>query len=264
MILLTSQVATARLKQWVRGHGQLLGSVTGTTSDAVVLTLDDGPDEIETPKMLAVLASHNASATFFVLVGRARRHPALLRAIRDGGHEIALHGPDHRSLTTFGFTAALRRTRSAKAELESLSGMTIRWFRPPYGSQTPTTWLAVRASGLVPVLWDSTTWDWKDVTPDQRMAKALAGARPGAVLLAHDGIAGADDGVAAGPPPLLERARLLDTVLDEHMRRGLRGRSLGAALEQGTAVRTAQFTGIRRTKQADALTGDKMGPRDEI
>ncbi|WP_256793613.1 polysaccharide deacetylase family protein [Terrabacter sp. Ter38] len=261
MNVTTKRGPAAAARRWVRGQGWMLGSVTGTTGASVVITLDDGPDEVETPKVLEVLARHEATATFFVLVGRARRHPHLLTRIRDAGHEIALHGPDHRPLTTFGFTEARRRTRAARAELEQLAGVPVRWFRPPYGSQTPVTWAATRSAGLVPVLWDSTTWDWKNVTQSERLDKAIEGARPGALLLAHDGIAGADDGVTDAPPPLLERAALLDQVLDEHRRRGLRGRSLGSALQDGALVRSIVFTGIRQNGQVEQMASDMIGKR---
>lgn len=232
------------MKRWVRRQGWLLGSVTSTTSDGIVITLDDGPDPDQTPKVLEALANSGATATFFLLLGRARRHPGIVRSVLAGGHEIALHGPDHRDLTLFGPRQAWLRTRAARIELEALAECRIRWFRPPYGRQTPATWAAIRASGLEPVLWDSTTWDWKEVNPEQRRAKALEGARPGAILLAHDGIAGAADGASDRPPVLVERAELLAEVLAEHAARGLRGHSLSAALENGKVVRTLQITSL--------------------
>ena len=39
-------------------------------------------------------------ATFFVLVTRAVRSPELVRDVLEAGHEIGLHGRDHRRLTT--------------------------------------------------------------------------------------------------------------------------------------------------------------------
>lgn len=236
------------LKQWVRRQGWLLGSVTSTTSKGVVITLDDGPDPDQTPKVLEALAESNATATFFVLLSRARRHPQIVRSILANGHEVALHGPDHRDLTEFGPLQVWLRTRAARFELEAIAECRVRWFRPPYGRQTPATWAAIRAAGLEPVLWDSTTWDWKEVEPEQRYAKALEGARPGALLLAHDGIAGAGDGVPDGPPALVERAELLAGVLAEYSALGLRGYSLRAALESGRVVRTVQFTSLTRTR----------------
>lgn len=256
------------VKQSLRSHdglGRVLGSVTATTSDAVVVTLDDGPDPVETPKVLAALQAQGATATFFVLLGRARRHPELVREILAAGHEIALHGPDHRALTDFGLLAARRRLRASRRELEALAGTSVRWYRPPYGRQTPTTWLATRTAGLVPVLWDSTTWDWKDVSGPERLAKASEGARPGAILLAHDGIAGTDDGVEDPVAPLRERAALLAQVLEVHRERRLPGRSLSDALKSGKPVKTVQFTGlgVRSPRNAARMTrwGDVDVPR---
>ena len=69
--------------------------------------------------------------TFFVLVPRARRQRGLLGEIVAAGHEIALHGIDHRPLTQFSPADVRRRTEDGRAELEDLIGMTVRWFRPP-------------------------------------------------------------------------------------------------------------------------------------
>jgi peptidoglycan/xylan/chitin deacetylase (PgdA/CDA1 family) len=241
--------AARALEGAVRRYAPVGRSVAATTSGALVLTLDDGPDPVETPKVLATLEAHGATATFFVLLTRVRRHPELLEAVVAAGHEVALHGLDHRALTTFGAREAAARTRRGKAELEGAAGTPVRWFRPPYGAQTPVSWVAARSAGLVPVLWNGTTWDWKDVPDDERWAKAVESVGPGGILLAHDGIAGAADGVPAAHVPLVERARLLAQVLDVAGERGLVTRSLGAALEQARPVRTLSFTRVRRDRE---------------
>jgi peptidoglycan/xylan/chitin deacetylase (PgdA/CDA1 family) len=238
--------AARALEGALRRHAPVGLSITATTSRALVLTLDDGPDPVETPKVLATLEAHGATATFFVLLTRVRRHPELLEAVVDAGHEVALHGVDHRALTTFGAREAAARTRRGRAELEAATRSPVRWFRPPYGAQTPVSWVAARTAGLVPVLWDGTTWDWKDVPGDERWAKAVDSVRPGGILLAHDGIAGAGDGVPTAHVPLVERARLLARVLDVAGERGLVTRSLGAALEEARPVRSLSFTSVRR------------------
>jgi peptidoglycan/xylan/chitin deacetylase (PgdA/CDA1 family) len=230
------------LKRWARRRAAMVGSVTATTSDSLVLTFDDGPDPVETPKVLEALREGGATATFFVLLTRATKFPGLLREVQEAGHEVALHGPDHRPLTSFPYAQALARTVRARAELEELAGERVHWFRPPYGSQTPATWLAVRRAGLVPVLWSGTTWDWKDVPHEDRIEAALAGGRPGGILLAHDGFADAGDGVDDGPPPLTRRAELIADVLPVLQSRGLRCESLSSALRGAATVRTAQFS----------------------
>jgi peptidoglycan/xylan/chitin deacetylase (PgdA/CDA1 family) len=235
------------LKHALRRAGAPVGSVEAvrTAEPEIVLTFDDGPDPVGTPAVLDALAAHGATATFFVLLTRVRRHPDLLERVRREGHEIGLHGVDHQRLTRFSYAEVRSRTAAAAQELEGLTGVPLRWFRPPYGAQDPGTWLAVRRTGLVPVLWGPTTWDWRDVGQDERVRKAQEGARPGAVVLAHDAFAGPTDGVAddgrGSREPEVDRFDLVDRVLGAYAGSGLRARSLGDALRHGRLVRSARF-----------------------
>ena len=238
----------AGLKHALRRAGSSVGSVEAvrTAEPEIVLTFDDGPDPVGTPAVLDALAAHGATATFFVLLTRVRRHPGLVERARREGHEIALHGVDHQPLPRFSYADARTRTAAAARELEALTGTTVRWFRPPYGAQTPRSWLAVRRAGLVPVLWGPTTWDWRDLAQDDRVAKAQEGARAGAVVLAHDAFAGATDGAVDDGhglrAPDVDRFDLVDRVLQTYAASGLRGRSLGDALQHGSLVRSARFS----------------------
>lgn len=219
-----------------------VGSVRSVRPDraAVVLTYDDGPQPGGTDKVLEVLDHAGWRATFFVLVGRARKHPGLLREVVDAGHEIALHGVDHKRLTTMPAGVVRRRTADARAELEDLAGQPIRWFRPPYGAQHPSTWAATRSTGLTTVVWSHEVADWQD-DPVERIAERAAAVPSGAVLLMHDGYADAFDGVDDGPAPRFDRGELARRITTGLAERGLAGLSLGQALESGSAVRGAWF-----------------------
>lgn len=240
------------IKAFVRRHGgAVMGSITSTTSDGVVYTLDDGPDPSQTQLVLDSLADHDATATFFVLLTRVRAHGTLLDEILSAGHEVALHGADHRALTRFGHIPAHRRTADARAELEDRIGRRVRWYRPPYGKQNPLTWLAVRRAGLVPVLWNGTTGDSQPHADAERRRRIEASATRGAIVLAHDGIAGPADGVHDPTAPLVERAALTDAALDVYDERGLRVRSLADALAAGARpVTTLELTQFRRDRRA--------------
>ncbi len=212
-----------------------------TTAPDVVLTFDDGPQPGGTETVLAALADAGATATFFVLLTRVRRHSELLHEVLAAGHEVALHGADHRALTDLPPHEVRQRSRTARDELEDLIGRSVRWLRPPYGRQTPRTVLATRRAGLEPVLWSATTWDWRDVPHADRVAKAPEGVGPGLVVLGHDGWPDRIDGVDDGPAPQLDRGALVREVLDRYADRGLRGRSLVDALVHGAPVREARF-----------------------
>ena len=148
------------------------------------------------------------------------------------GHEVALHGADHRRLTELDPDEVPAILRDARAELEDVAGVPITWFRPPYGSQSRATWQAVRSAGLTPVLWSIDCNDWRTQSLDEYLAPVRQPSLPGGIVLMHDGFADALDGVEDGAPPRLDKPRLTRSVLDEAEQRGLAVQSVGDALEK--------------------------------
>jgi len=240
-----SSLATVARRAARRTVGAVAGSAVSVRTDAphVVLTFDDGPEPGGTDQVLAAMADVGASATFFVLLTRVRRHRSLLDEVIAAGHEIALHGADHRALPTLPAREVGRMVRDGRAELEDATGEQVRWFRPPYGRQTIRNWRAVTSAGLLPVLWGPTTWDWKDVSNADRVAHAQHGVTRGSIVLAHDGYATHDDGADDGPAPALDRGDLINGVLAGWADRGLVARSLRQALVEGQLVRESWFPG---------------------
>lgn len=239
---------SAQLRSSVRAARDVLtspfGSVLGVLTSAPVfaLTFDDGPDPHQTPAVLDQLATHQARATFFMLVNRAREHPELVEAVVAAGHEVALHGLTHRRLTQGSTAQALAEIAQGHRELSALSGQQIRFFRPPYGAQTLSIWRGVRRAGLQVVLWGPSLWDWKQASPEDRSRKALQGFGAGAIVLAHDGLAGPADGASATPTPDLDRAAWAGQWLGRYRSEfGLRSVPVSALLAAGPAIRAARF-----------------------
>lgn len=236
--------ALRRVKPHLHRAARFVGSVTEvrTSRPHVVMTFDDGPDPSNTEVVLEALASRQATATFFVLLSRTRRYRSLVGEVLAAGHEIALHGTDHRRLTTLPVRDVYRRMLDGRRELEDLSDGEVHWFRSPYGAQGLTTWHAITRAGMTPVMWGRTLWDWKHVTDAERLDKAITGIRPGEIVLGHDGFAGPEDGVDDGPRPVVDHARLLRDVFDGYAANGLVARSLGDVLRTGEPVRQATFS----------------------
>jgi polysaccharide deacetylase family protein (PEP-CTERM system associated) len=89
-----------------------------------------------TERLLDLLDAAGVRATFFVLGWVAERQPRLVRAIRDGGHEVASHGYEHRLVyqqTPFEFRADVRRARTI---LEDILGEPVTAYRAPSFSIT--------------------------------------------------------------------------------------------------------------------------------
>ena len=153
----------------------------------VALTFDDGPHPEGTPAILELLASHGASATFFLVGEQVLRRPSLAARIDGAGHRIALHCHRHRlqlRLTERQLEEDLRRSRAA---IEDATGVSPSWHRPPYGIYSVAGLTLARASGFRPLLWSRWGKDWRKFTTTARIAaRATRGLSDGDVILLHD------------------------------------------------------------------------------
>lgn len=209
-----------------------LGSWRSSTDPAIVaLTFDDGPDPDVTPRLLDVLDAHGARSTFFLLVGQAEQHPDLVRAIGVRGHEIALHGFDHRPLTSLPTRSVAGQLATARRRLEAVAERPVHWYRPPYGKITPGRWLAARRAGLDVVIWSADAADWEDDGLPAVTARATAAARPGAIVLLHERV---EPGPAGEPVTTsFDRPALVDALLSDVAARGLTAVTVGVLVERG-------------------------------
>jgi len=156
---------------------------------AIALTFDDGPHPQDTPRLLDELEKHQVRATFH-LVGRyVERHPALVRQIHLGGHQLALHCYRH---VPFPFEdpprlrAGLDRAQRFIAEAAGLAPETIRDVRTPYGIFTGQTVSQLTEWGYRLVMWTSLPPHWMQPV-GWSIRQVMESAVPGAVIVLHDG-----------------------------------------------------------------------------
>jgi polysaccharide deacetylase family protein (PEP-CTERM system associated) len=105
-----------------------------------------------TRRLLDLLAAAGTRATFFVLGWVAERHPALIREITAGGHELASHGYGHQLLyrqTPDEFRADLRRSLDAIRDANGADGV-LGYRAPSFSVTDETRWAldVVRELGL--------------------------------------------------------------------------------------------------------------------
>ena len=153
----------------------------------VGLSFDDGPDPASTPAILDLLGQHGVRATFFMLGSMAAQHPSVARQVALAGHEIGLHGHEHRnSLYRSPRTLAYDLARG-KEEVEAATGVAVSLMRPPYGVISASLLLSARRLGLHPRLW--TTWgrDWRAAaTPETVISDLVRHGIDGGTVLLHD------------------------------------------------------------------------------
>jgi peptidoglycan/xylan/chitin deacetylase (PgdA/CDA1 family) len=169
-------------------RNRLMPRLAGTgRPDHVALTFDDGPDPLSTPFFLRLLDARGLRATFFLLGSAARRTPGLVQEMAAAGHEIAIHGWQHRPLLLRGPRATYDDLSRARDTVADITGRPPVLFRPPYGVMTTSAHLAARGLGLTPVLWTSWGEDWTSrATPASVHRTVTADLRGGGTVLLHD------------------------------------------------------------------------------
>ena len=172
-------------------YSQLLGPFPyrGATADKVIaLTFDDGPNEPYTSQIADVLARAGIRATFFQVGECVDRFPNVTARLARDGHVIGDHSHSHHVTRCLGTHAQRSETLAAQHALTRVIGRTPALYRPPWLIRTPTLPAVLRHNGLSPVSGEFCHALEVFQPPPRWIARrALAKARPGAILIFHDG-----------------------------------------------------------------------------
>jgi peptidoglycan-N-acetylglucosamine deacetylase len=98
-----------------------------------------GPS-VAVPKLLAMLAHHDIQATFFVPGYTADLYPDMVRAIADGGHEVAHHGWMHEKTTALTDAQEAEMLDRGLASLERVGVRPVGYRAPCCCSPPDSSW----------------------------------------------------------------------------------------------------------------------------
>ncbi len=164
----------------------------------VALTFDDGPGQY-THSILNILKRTHTPATFFVIGEWARAYPQLVAAEVRDGFEVGDHTETHAYLSELPPLAQARQISDAASAIRRAGAPAPVLFRPPYGAFTGSTLSILHQLRLLMVLWSVDTSDYARPGVAKIIYTALSGARPGAIILMHDGGGDRAETVAALP-----------------------------------------------------------------
>ena len=159
-----------------------------TRQREVWLTIDDGPDPEDTPRILHLLKQHGARATFFVIGRKAAAHPELIRALLEAGHEVAHHTHTH-PVGSFWCASRARTARELDEGLAVLpSGeQAPTRFRPPVGFKNLWLASALAERRLTCIGWTARGLERQGGDADAVADRVLRRLEPGNILLLHEG-----------------------------------------------------------------------------
>lgn len=158
------------------------------TREAVVaLTFDDGPNPDATPAILDALAARDIKATFFILGRHAERWPALVRRVAEDGHTVGNHGYYHRKLHLKSPGYVRNDLELGTRAIVDACGVRPAFFRAPHGFRSPWVTAIAGSLGQRTVGWSRGVWDSARPGVDVIVERTVRAAKPGAILLLHDG-----------------------------------------------------------------------------
>ena len=151
----------------------------------IALTFDDGPGPY-TAQLLDILDQHGAKATFFLIGSKVSSQANVVRSIHARGHQLGNHSWSHPELPKLPIDQIAGEIDRTNDAIKQATGVTPAILRPPYGAVNGVVLEQLRARGMSSILWSVDTRDWADRNSDIVCSRAVAGARPGAIILMHD------------------------------------------------------------------------------
>lgn len=154
-----------------------------TRASSFSITFDDGPTPGVTDRLLEVLATKGAKATFFMVGEAVQKNPGLAKAVSDAGHAVGVHSHRHRrGMKDWPARDVLDDFSRAKDVIQSAIGKDVGLIRPPFGNVCQSIMDACIQLDLTYVGWSLNSKDWLGGS-----AGRLLLFDRGSIIVFHDG-----------------------------------------------------------------------------
>lgn len=146
------------------------GNTTGRAFEkgTWAITMDDGPHKVNTLSIEQSFRKRGLKGTFFWLSQNIPKLPAVVKTVKDGGHDLASHSYSHANLPALKTQAELNREIFEAADIfEKNIGHQPTLFRCPYGACKPGSKMRqmIAERKMLHAFWTIDTLDWQDKNP---------------------------------------------------------------------------------------------------
>lgn len=166
---------------------KLICNVDTNGEKLAALTFDDGPDPLFTSAVLDILQRYQIKATFFVVGESIQKYPGLLKREIAEGHEVENHTWSHPDLRSQNEVKTREEIKKTELLIKQYGMQRVKYFRPPRRLYRRETIDIAEQNGYKTVLWTVCAENSKAKTPAEMAEKVIRSARPGMIILAHDG-----------------------------------------------------------------------------
>lgn len=154
----------------------------------IALTFDDGPSPKNTAQILEILKKNNIKATFFMVGQMVKYFPQVAKQVAADGHVIGNHTWHHWYFQMDGATASSEIDRTADI-IYKTTGEKTTLFRPPGGFLNNGLAQYAKNEKYAVMMWSEQSGDAERRSPQVPglVTNVLKQAKPGAIVLLHDG-----------------------------------------------------------------------------
>lgn len=202
------------------------------TNKVIALTFDDGPAPKYTEQLLKILKQQNIKATFFCVGEMVHDFPEIAKQEVADGHVIGNHTWHHWYRKMNQSTAA-HEIESTATQIYETTGVKTSLFRPPGGILNNGVADYARKNNYAILMWSDDAQDYRRPPVSKLVNDVLRDAKPGGMVLMHDGGGNRSNTVKALP-----------LIIDALRKRGYRFVTVPELLEmqkQKPSSTTAQF-----------------------
>jgi peptidoglycan-N-acetylglucosamine deacetylase len=152
----------------------------------IALTFDDGPWPVSTKQILDILKKENVKATFFVVGRPLKNYPQVAQQVVAQGHAIGNHTWHHLYQKLDAKTSA-REIEDTTNLIYKTTGVKTSLFRPPGGLLNNGVVDYAKQKKYFIALWSADSTDYNRPSVGTLVHKVIKNARPGGMILMHDG-----------------------------------------------------------------------------
>ena len=152
----------------------------------IALTFDDGPWPNSTAKVLDILKKNNIKGTFFVVGQNVKNYPDLTKRVVTDGHVIANH-TWHHWYHHMNAQAAAYEVANTGDIIYKTTGVKTSLFRPPGGNMRNGVAAYAKSNKYAIIMWSADSMDYSRPAVPRLMNNIFREAKPGGIVLMHDG-----------------------------------------------------------------------------
>ena len=151
------------------------------------LTFDAAWDDNDTDILINILKKYDVPATFFMVGSWVEKYPESVKKFHNAGHEIMNHSDTHPHIDGLSDAKISEEIKKCSDKIENLTGTRPLLFRGPYGEYNNTVIKEAQKQNMLVLQWNIDSLDWKNLSPDEIVARVTNRIAPGSIMLFHNG-----------------------------------------------------------------------------